>query len=279
MSITRPFRALSELINQLHSSLDELERGNLTIEEIAPLLEDARELHERLVILQYMTHTKQPHQGTAITTKEIKAEVQVEESIIESKISEAIDAGAVDRMDKGKEKKGVKLNFNLFSSPEPEPVNQINLLDAIAKEVPAHSDEATSESEIEVAITVVQQPETNIHQPHSINEVIAKVSEKLSLNDKLADGSAHPSLAAKLSRKPIKDLNEEIGLNQKFLFMNDLFGGENGLYKEAITTINNFSTHEQAIELLDQLKAQYNWDMESISVTKFIDLVERKFLT
>ena len=49
------------------------------------------------------------------------------------------------------------------------------------------------------------------------------------------------TVADKLSRQPIKDLKSAIGLNQKFLFMNDLFEGENELFNNAINKINSFN--------------------------------------
>jgi hypothetical protein len=270
MSTNSPFRALTELITSLNSSIANLENGNLSVEELAPLLDDARELHERLAILQYLIHTKKEVSAAVSEVEEVLSEKNTEESVIESKISEAMDSGVIE---KPNEKKGVKINFNLFNAPEQESVNQINLLDVIAAEV---KEESILEDAVEVQVDI--EKKTIVEERHSINQVIAKVSEKLSLNEKLADGNEKTNLATKLSRKPIKDLNEEIGLNQKFLFMNDLFGGENGLYKEAITAFNNFTALEQATELINQLKTRHNWDMESISVTKFIDLVERRFL-
>ena len=61
--------------------------------------------------------------------------------------------------------------------------------------------------------------------------------------------------------------------------MNDLFGGENTLYKEAIASINGFNSADEAKQLLSQLAQRHNWEMESTSVLKFTDLVERKFLS
>jgi hypothetical protein len=273
MSTSTSYRSLTDLINTLNHSLQKLESGDLTVEELSPLLNDARELHERIAILQYVTHQ------TGMSEKVETAAPKVEEvSQVDSKISAAMDTGTIGTEEKPKEKKGLKLNFNLFSSPEPESTNQINLLDVIEEETPGAIEASVSVTQVEVKMDSANHIGES-KETHSMNEVIAKVSEKLSLNEKLADGAEKTSLAAKLSRKPIKDLNEEIGLNQKFLFMNDLFGGENGLYKEAIAAFNTFANFDEASTLLDQLKARHNWDMESISVTKFIDLVERRYLS
>jgi hypothetical protein len=60
--------------------------------------------------------------------------------------------------------------------------------------------------------------------------------------------------------------------------MNDLFDGENTLYKEAIAAINGFASYSEAEQLMNQLAQRHNWEMESTSVTKFMDLVERRFI-
>ncbi len=279
MSTQQSYKNLLTLSKSITTTIEKLDSGTLNISEIQEVLADARELHERIAILQYVLHSKNTNGSFAIDEPiEIKSNKSVEKdkaaSSVDSKISESLN---IEKQEPApKEKKGFKLNFNLFT-PETEPTNQINLLDVIEEEAPVvESPKAElSKTEVEVKETKVVEEDT------SMNKVIAKVSEKqaLSLNEKLADLNEKPTLAAKLSRKPVKDLNEEIGLNQKFLFMNDLFGGENTLYKEAIASINGFNSADEAKQLLSQLAQRHNWEMESTSVLKFTDLVERKFLS
>jgi hypothetical protein len=279
MSTSQSFKNLTALSQSISATIEKLNIGNLNISEVQQLLEESRELHERVAILQYVLNAKNP------PSSETKTEVQVEEvhaaSVIDSKVSASLDE-VKNEPAPVKEKKGFKLNFNLFTS-EPEPTNQINLLDVIEEEAPLNEVVSVSVTEVIVESPKVDPPATTTHEvdeAHTINKVIAKVSEKqaISLNEKLAETNEKPTLAAKLSRKPIKDLNEEIGLNQKFLFMNDLFGGENTLYKEAIAAINGFASYSEAEQLMNQLAQRHNWEMESTSVTKFMDLVERRFI-
>ena len=80
-----------------------------------------------------------------------------------------------------------------------------------------------------------------------------------------------------MSRQPIKDLKSAIGLNQKFLFMNDLFEGENEIFNNAINKINAFNTLPEAIAFIDS-DLSSTWDKENSSVLNFMDLVERRFM-
>ena len=279
MSTSQSFKNLTALSQSISATIEKLNIGNLNISEVQQLLEESRELHERVAILQYVLNAKNP--PSSETKTEVKGEEVHAASVIDSKVSASLDE-VKNEPAPVKEKKGFKLNFNLFTS-EPEPTNQINLLDVIEEEAPVNEVVSVSVTEVIVESPKVDPPATTTHEvdeAHTINKVLAKVSEKqaISLNEKLAETNEKPTLAAKLSRKPIKDLNEEIGLNQKFLFMNDLFGGENTLYKEAIAAINGFASYSEAEQLMNQLAQRHNWEMESTSVTKFMDLVERRFI-
>lgn len=279
MSTQQSYKNLITLTKSISASIEKLETGTLSISEVQEVLNDARELHERIAILQYVLNSKNKlsiSENDNLNNDSAPVFEDIQTSKIDSKISETLDIDKQETL-APKEKKGFKLNFNLFT-PEPEPTNQINLLDVIEEETPVKVEPPIVEpAKVDAPIEV--ESKTPVEDT-SMNKVIAKVSEKqaLSLNDKLADLNEKQTLAAKLSRKPVKDLNEEIGLNQKFLFMNDLFGGENTLYKEAVSSINGFSSAEEANHLLAQLAQRHNWDMESTSVIKFTDLVERKFL-
>lgn len=86
------------------------------------------------------------------------------------------------------------------------------------------------------------------------------------------------SLARKLQKKPIADLKAAIGINEKFLFINELFGGNMTEYNIAINQVNICSSHAEAEAYLGTLRGLYKWDPESETVITFSELVERRFL-
>lgn len=104
--------------------------------------------------------------------------------------------------------------------------------------------------------------------------------EKTSVNDQYASTSDKTeTLAEKLTKTKIKDLRQGIALNQKFLFMNDLFGGEKEAYDAALDKLNSFdSIIEAKAFLTSEVENKYDWKEDSSSVQQFVTLLERKFL-
>lgn len=96
------------------------------------------------------------------------------------------------------------------------------------------------------------------------------------LADRLRDGQ-EKRVADKLQENKVLDLRTTIGINDKFLFINELFEGNMRIYDEAIQKLNASTTMAQADILLLDLKIVYNWDSESPTVKKFVELVRRKF--
>lgn len=87
------------------------------------------------------------------------------------------------------------------------------------------------------------------------------------------------SLAARLQRKPVADLISAIGINDKFLFLNELFGGSMEKYNKSIRSLNSFSTLLGAKTYMSELQIEFQWDCESEAYKKLADLIERRFIS
>jgi hypothetical protein len=102
--------------------------------------------------------------------------------------------------------------------------------------------------------------------------------EKKSLNEKLSDAAADKSIASKLQKNPIKDLKTAIGINEKFMFVNELFEGSLQKYNENINSLNSFKNKAEAMKLLEILKDEFSWKAESDACTSLYDLVSRRYM-
>jgi hypothetical protein len=100
---------------------------------------------------------------------------------------------------------------------------------------------------------------------------------KPSLHEKIGSVKSDNSLASKFHQKPIADLVKSIGINDKFLFIKELFQNNGEEYNETIQLLNNFSSLMQAFEYLDVLKQKYGWDESSDASLKLYDLIRRKY--
>lgn len=101
-------------------------------------------------------------------------------------------------------------------------------------------------------------------------------TELHTLGDKL-EMTEDNSLAARLQRKAISDLVTAIEINDKFLLLNELFGGSMEKYNKSIRALNNFSTLLGAKTYMGELQIEYQWDIDSDAYKKLNDLVERRF--
>jgi len=99
---------------------------------------------------------------------------------------------------------------------------------------------------------------------------------QLTLNDMLKQQNATNSGMNVKSK--IFDIKSAIPLNQKFIFISELFAGNNAEYEAALSELNNCSELEEAKQLLkDKYLPKWKWDLNRSSVQDFFEIVSRKF--
>jgi hypothetical protein len=114
------------------------------------------------------------------------------------------------------------------------------------------------------------------HQPKEkdLNEI--NTSQPESLNDKLREGKTE--LFEVLKETPVKDLRKAIGINDRYVFINELFRGDESMYERSIKTINSFNIYPEAEFWINrELKTKLGWDNAKESVKHFDQLVKRRF--
>lgn len=91
----------------------------------------------------------------------------------------------------------------------------------------------------------------------------------------LADTIAAPKdMASEIVRKErITDLKQAIGINDKFLLLRDLFGGDTERYERTIDRLNEFDDLDDCIIYISE---NYDWNPSSDGVRFLIELLERK---
>ena len=88
-----------------------------------------------------------------------------------------------------------------------------------------------------------------------------EASRQLSLNDKLV-GS-----------------NLQVGLNDRIAFVNKLFNFSQADFNKVLTQLNGCNTKEEALNYFQyQVKPNYNWKGKEDLEERFVEIIERKFL-
>ena len=122
--------------------------------------------------------------------------------------------------------------------------------------------------EIEEEVQAVDKPETTQNTS----------DDKESLNDKISKLSKSDSLASKLQNQPIQNLKTAIGLNERFLFANELFQGDCAEYQRAIEEFNHLASMDDAVRLIEhKYQPNYKWDFDNHTVQNFIHYLQRRY--
>lgn len=74
------------------------------------------------------------------------------------------------------------------------------------------------------------------------------------------------------------DIRTRIGINDKYLFISELFANNASAYDEAVKQLNQFATYGDAeVWVNEQLAVRYNWDKEQETVQSFYYLLSQAF--
>ena len=231
------------------------------------LLEKARELYERVILLH---HDKSLENKVEPTVEEIIDNVEIKAS--ESNITSP------------------KIEEKELSVQEQ--IQQI--MDATTKfESSLKSDLTVDDESEKLAKTTAIDKAFNITQPsYSTPEEVKKPQPtNISLEEELKDAISADYAAnlfekaekIELTKKSLNDkLSQEqlqIGLNDRIAFVKHLFDGSQTEFNRVLSQLNSFQTESQAKHFIETMvKPDYNWESKTDYEERFIILIERKFL-
>jgi hypothetical protein len=75
----------------------------------------------------------------------------------------------------------------------------------------------------------------------------------------------------------LKDLKHLIGINDKFLLINNLFARNDNNYKIVLEKLCFLDSYEESEAYLKLLASQNSWNVESYAYVRFLQIVEKRF--
>ena len=146
---------------------------------------------------------------------------------------------------------------------EPEPV-----MEAPAPEIePAAAEEEVATDE---------PPQQPAHTPHIVQASLLDYLQgtpQRTLAETLA--TAKPE-GSSLERK-VDDLRTVININDRFVFMSELFGNNIKEYNDFINVLNSATSRDEALGLVQALAERRAWDPASPAVSSFYKVLDKKF--
>jgi len=109
--------------------------------------------------------------------------------------------------------------------------------------------------------------------------VVKKVEEtdQLTIND-LIGKEQKPTAMNMLTKNKVVDIRSAMSINQKIMFVKELFNGDNSAFEGAMSLADGSSSYEKAVNaMIDSYSQRFNWEIDSTEVNELFDLIGRKF--
>jgi hypothetical protein len=126
------------------------------------------------------------------------------------------------------------------------------------------------------APTLVQNRPLTQGQDNSYNNSYEQQPFK-ELNEQL--GQPQEEWAHKMQSTPIDNLASAIGINDRYLFISELFRGDESMYERSIITLNKFNSFPEAHAWSErELRLKLGWDTQNPITQQFEQLIKRRFM-
>jgi len=270
------YKNTTELIKDLTDRVDDLNNGKLGLSDLDELVQSGRELYEHLVVLRHVAFEKaqtEPNEEHPQTTeKEAIAEAASETSVAFD-LPESQDS-------KGDEEDTSQTDLHFDFTAMDDEVEK-----TIPEEKEEQPEESTAEAVQESTTEATEESAPNSQKedvqgppPFETNTKTEDEDDNASLNDAFKKED-DLSLRKKLQKTPVADIRTHISIAKKFEYISSLFDGDAGAYDEAIDFLNTCASGEDARLKLNEYTSRYSWDLEDKSIIKFIELVERRYIS
>lgn len=180
-----------------------------------------------------------------------------------------------------------ELGGAVVSKPLPQNIYQETIMDSPVEEVmmqaqitPELAPITNTVQELEIPVEVIGENlvakivEAPVVEISQASLEVVKTESNLDTSEKIEIKEVKDQLVL----EPIKDLRSAIGINDKFQFIQELFGGDEKSFETGIKTINAFKIFPEAqFYIKRELREKNNWDEESNVVKQFDQLIKRRF--
>lgn len=273
--------SIAEIIGKMSNQVNFLIRNHKLLSQldVDMLMENTRRLYDKICSVQCnMDVDSIPMEVEGMRNEEIRVEDLDTDS--DTDLDEIDDDVNDDVNDE------IKMDFEIEIDAKEEFEEDIeeefeeedteeNIEEDIEEYLEEESEEESEEEEIENESE--EETEKEPEEDSGIRSYIKTSPQAYTIGDKL-EKEEDNSLASVLQKKAVTDLMTAIDLNDRFMFLNELFNSNMEKYNKAIRTLNNFSTLLGAKTYMSELQIELQWDCESDAYKRLADLIERRYI-
>lgn len=275
---------IKTILGHLQNGVEKLESGHLSPEDMELLVEDAKELYERMVILRYKIY-----ETNVLGVKE----AVISASLRHTEIETPIDLfGAIDEPSPEPEFEVTFANsdpsFSAFGDQE-------ELLEETLEEELLQEDEVEEEELEEEELLEETLEEEQLREEEAIEE---ETIEQETIEEETIEQAAPSSWEPEFSGDqpiwmaemeanirdnrsvfPLESLIGAFTLNEKLQFINELFDGSSDDFSSNVKQLDQLASIDAARNMIAELADTFSWDTESEIVEDFIYKICRRYAT
>ncbi len=242
----------SDLMSLAHSILKMKNK-----KDVFALKQKSKEIYEKLSMLAFV----EEYVNTTPNLKESKEELieKVAQGFVSKDISIFEEATSNEVVEDGE-----KIVYDLADTPK---------------------EESEMEEILEQPFDELEEIKFSENETEHINEVIKiEVNKTKSLEEELQDIISVDVMADLFENAQPKSLNDklvnniQIGLNDRIIFVKNLFNNQQEDYNRVISQLNTFKSEKEAKQFINKMiKPDYNWSEHEELENRFLEIIERKF--
>lgn len=242
----------SDLMSLAHSILKMKNK-----KDVFALKQKSKEIYEKLSMLAFV----EEYVNTTPNLKESKEELieKVAQGFVSKDISIFEEATSNEVVEDGE-----KIVYNLADTPK---------------------EESEMEEILEQPFDELEEIKFSENETEHINEVIKiELNKTKSLEEELQDIISVDVMADLFENAQPKSLNDklvnniQIGLNDRIIFVKNLFNNQQEDYNRVISQLNTFKSEKEAKQFINKMiKPDYNWSEHEELEKRFLEIIERKF--
>ena len=286
---------IKTILGHLQNGVEKIESGQLSPEDMELLVEDAKELYERMVILRYKIY-----ETNVLGVKEPVITASIRQTEIES----PIDLFGV--VDEPTQDPKFEINYSNDltneSSTEAEEhtiIEEENFLadeDQSEEEIETHQEAAITEETVEEETveedaelpedltaedinTLPEEESSDEEAPVSDSETTPAWEPEFSGDQPIWMAEMEANIRDNRSVFPLESLIGAFTLNEKLQFINELFDGSSDEFSSNIKQLDQLASMDAARNKIAELADSFNWDTESEIVEDFMYKICRRYAT
>ena len=158
--------------------------------------------------------------------------------------------------------------FEICDEDEPEPLHTSVEAEVVQRKVPtADSNSIFKESDFEVR----SKPKERLVDANIVADQFSGLSN--TVNEQIGNVKGDDDISSVLKSIPVTNLNEAIGVNDKFLYIREVFNGNHSSYNEAVAKLNKVDNLADAKAVIMSYTGESD---ENEAIKQLLDLVKRK---